>query len=175
MNANAVFKIFALVVAIHLGAATAVAEEWKNVGPISSGEMQAFVSYQVQTSIPDGDIWHGGTPMGPASYRNEAVPLWVNILAPALNASDRVFVQIISFEHTCYDGLCNETESISERSLEFASSGRFTGEMRPLTLAYQLNDGAAISKIEQYACDIVVWINGKLYKGLDGNNLHFSM
>lgn len=149
--------------------------DWKNVGPIASGDMEAFVDYQVQSSIPARDIWHGSMPMGPSSYKNEAKPLWVNVLKKGLSKADRVHVQIINYQQRCYRGECSNMQQISERDLYFAESGRFTGELSPLTLSYQLNDGYALTRYQAYAQELVVWINGNLYKGLDGHNLRLNM
>jgi hypothetical protein len=151
------------------------AQDWINVGPIESRDMSAFVDYQVQSSVPNGDVWGDGPAQGPESYQHEANPIWVNINRTNLTESDQVFVQIISYERSCYRGFCGSAQHIVERDLEFAENGRFTGQMQPLTLSYQLNDGYAVSSLQSYRTELVVWINGELYKGDDGRNLRFPM
>jgi hypothetical protein len=152
------------------------ANEWMNVGPIQSGDMRAFIDYQVKFSVPAGDVWNGRPPQGPASYQYDTSPLWVNVLRENLSATDRVFVQIISYERGCYRGDCsNLQQRISERDLDFAEYGRFTGQMQPVNLSYQLNDGYALSHRRPYRYELVVWINGSLYKDPSGRNLQFNM
>lgn len=154
---------------------SALAQDWKNIGPIVSGDMHAFVDYQVQYSVPPGDVWNGGEPQGPASYQYDANPLWVNVVRRGLSAHDKVFVQIISYERSCYRGECQNVQVIVERDLAYAESGRFTGQMQPLNLAYQMNNGYALSNRQPYQQELVVWINGVLYKDPQGRNLRFNM
>lgn len=158
-----------------VSASSASAQDWTNIGPIVSGDMSAFIDYQVQYSVPSGDVWQGQQPQGPASYKYEAAPLWVNVLSPELSPNDHVFVQIISFERSCYRGDCTNLQQIVERDLTFAETGRFTGQMSPLNLSYQLNDGYALSKRQSYQQELVVWINGVLYKDPQDHNLRFIM
>jgi hypothetical protein len=146
--------------------------EWRHVGPLQSDDVQALVDYQVRSSTPDGD---GGFTDGPASYHDEAAPLWVNIRRADLAPGDRVFVQLISYERSCYRGDCSTSQVLDQRDLEFAERGRFTGELAPLTLGYQLNDGYAITSRVQNAAELVIWINGRLYKGADGRNLQLGV
>jgi hypothetical protein len=153
----------------------AQAEDWKNIGPITSGEMSAFVDFQVTHTVPSGDIWAGRTPQGPTSFEYTASPLWVNIRRDGLSSLDHVFVQIISYETSCYRGQCHDTQTLVERNLEFAESGRFTGEMNSLLLDYQLNNGYALSRRSAHRQELVVWINGHVYQGPHGENLRFSM
>ncbi len=86
-----------------------------------------------------------------------------------------MFVQVISYERDCYRGECSNTQVINQRDLEFAEGGRFSGKLAPLTLAYQLNDGYAITTKSQYAAALVIWISGSVYKGADGRNLQLTM
>ena len=166
---------FGLAVALVSIAGIANAEGWKNVGPIVSGDIRAFVDYQIQSSIPAGDIWNGGPANGPASYQYDANPLWVNVLRSGLSANDRAFVQVISYEQSCYRGECSDVQRIVERDLTYAESGRFTGQMQRVTLDYQLNDGYALSSRRPFQQELVVWINGALYKDASGHNLRFVM
>lgn len=146
--------------------------EWRHAGPLLSGDVQALIDYQVHSSIPEGD---GGFTDGPISYHDEAAPLWVNVHRADLKLGDHVFVQVISYERDCYRGDCSDTQVLNQRDLDFAEGGRFTGELAPLTLGYQLNDGYAITSKIQYAAELVIWINGSLYKGADGRNLQLTM
>lgn len=147
-----------------MSATQTYAANWINVGPIRSGDVTAFVDYQLKSSVPAGDVWHGGTPQGPSSYNNEADPLWVNIQRANLGPSDRVFVQIITYGKYCYRGDCGDKQQISERHLQYAQLGRFSGQMQPVTLGYQLNDGYALSNFQPSRYELVIWINGALYK-----------
>ena len=155
-------------------------DEWRNIGPIVSDDMKAFVDYKISKSVPDGDICsqipnadvcYGG----PVSYQKSTEPIWVNIHQSDLSPNDKVFVQIISYERSCYRGDCVNVQSISERDLDFAETGRFTGQMKPLTLDYYLNDSYAVSTKKSYKQEIVVWINGRLYKDSAGHNLRLNM
>lgn len=158
--------------ASNLAMAQSSQGEWLHVGPLQSNDVQALVDYQVRSSTPAAD---SGYTDGPISYQDEAAPLWVNIRRADLNAGDHVFVQLISYVRSCYRGDCSNHQVLLQRDLEFAEAGRFTGELAPLTLAYQLNDGYAITSRIQYAAELVIWINGRLYKGADGRNLRLAM
>lgn len=168
-------KLVRLVLVVSTLGSVAQAGEWRDIGPIQSGDVNAFVSYQVTTTVPAGDIWNGGAPMGPESYKEDASPLWVNVRRPNLSVGDHVFVQIISYLRQCYRGDCFNTQSISQRDLEYAENGRFTGQMQSVELTFQLNDGYALSNRKVYATELVIWINGVLYKDAAGHNLRFDM
>jgi len=163
-----------VLLAIYSGV-VAQAEEWKSSGPVASGDMTALVDYQVKRSIPAGDVWKGRTPQGPSSFESLADPLWVNVRRDGLSTGDRVFVQIISYEQYCNRGQCYEQQKIVEKDLQFAEPGRFSVQMEPLRLNYQLNDGYALTRATPHSHDIVVWINGRLYKDAQGRNLQIKM
>ena len=148
------------------------ASRWLHVGPVVSGDVQAFIDYQMRSSVPAGD---GGFSDGPLSFQDEAAPLWINIHRDDLKASDHVFVQLVSYVRDCYRGDCSTSQVLDQKDLNFAEAGRFTGELAPLTLSYELNDGYALTSKAQYAAELVIWINGALYKGADGRNLQLEM
>lgn len=147
-------------------------DEWRHSEPLLSSDVQALLDYQVRWSTPVGA---GGFSDGPASFHRKAAPLWINILRADLKPDDHVFVQLISYERSCYRGECTNTQVLNQRDLDFAEDGRFTGELAPVTLRYQLNDGYAITSKTQYAAELVIWINGSLYKGADGRNLPVTL
>jgi len=149
--------------------------QWFNIGPIKSDDMKAFVDYQIESTVPGRDEWKGKAPQGPSSFETLANPIWVNIHRNGLSASDKVFVQLITYGRSCFRGDCANIERISKRYLDFAESGRFTGRMHPVTLDFQLNDSYALSTFRPFKYEIVVWINDKLYKGYDNRNLRLPL
>lgn len=154
----------------------ATSASWINLKPITSGDMTAQVDYQVKRSVPAGDVWGDATPLGPVSYRIEAAPLWVNIHRVGLTSGDKVFVQIIAYGESCYRGSCVATQDIVSQDLDFSEEGRFSGQLSDLTLDYQLNDGYALTRKKSVRHELVVWINGELYKDPHtGNNLQIDM
>jgi hypothetical protein len=155
--------------------ARANASEWINIGPIVSGDVRAFVDYQVEHSVPPGDIWQGQPPQGPASFRIAANPLWVNVLRSGLSRSDHVLIQLISYDYSCYRGECSNVQRISETAMAYAEAGRFTVQLPALTLNYQLNDGYALTRRRAVRHELVIWINGVLYKDTNGRNLSLTM
>jgi hypothetical protein len=167
--------LFLSLLATSAVTAQAESQSWKNIGPIQSGDVSAYVDYQVSFSVPPGDVSGGGVPHGPSSYRYSANPLWINIHREGLSAEDNVFVQLISYEKSCYRGACRDTQALVERNLEFAEPGRFTGEMNDLLLSSQFNDGYAISSRSSNRQELVVWINGRLYQDPRGGNLQLNM
>jgi hypothetical protein len=145
---------------------------WKNIGPILSDDVAAFVDFQIEKTNPGVNAWRGG----PASYQYSAKPLWVNVHRNDLSPNDKVFVQIISYEQRCYRGECfTGSQTIVERNLDFANAGHFTGELGSLTLDYQLNDGYAMSSKTSQRQELVIWINDRVYKDPQGHNLQFNM
>lgn len=158
---------------LAMASTTARAEEnnngWKNIGPILSEDVSATIDFQVERD-------YQARPSGPASFKYTAKPLWVNVHRTGLSSQDHVFVQIISYETNCYRGNCYAgAQSIVERNLDFADAGHFTGEMGNLVLDSQINDGYALSSKTSQRQELVIWINGRLYKDPQGRNLQLNM
>lgn len=149
--------------------------DWMNVGPIKSGDVSAYVDYQIENETILNDVWQGGPAQGPESFHIKAKPIWVNILRDSLRADDRVFVQIIQYAKKSYRFDGQNVQKIIEMDLEYAEQGRFTGNLGVLTLDYQFNDGYALSRYEPTKHEIVIWVNGVLYKDSNGQNLGISL
>lgn len=146
-----------------------------NVGPIKSGDVSAYVDFQIEDEAIQNDVWQGGPAQGPESFHVKAKPIWVNILRENLGANDKVFVQIIQYAKRSYRTNGQNVQNIIEMDLQYAEQGRFTGNLGTLTLGYQFNDGYALSRYEPTKHEIVIWVNGTLYKNSQGNNLELSL
>ena len=57
-----------------------------------------------------------------------------------------------------------------EADLKFAETDCFTRQLPDVELVFQHNDGYAVSKRDAVGYDLVIWINGRIYKSADGRN-----
>lgn len=164
--------LMVLVFVAIFGSSARAESTWHHVPPIHSDDVTALVDFQKQTTIPRGGITEGG----PSSYSVSANPVWVNIRRADLSPQDRVHIMVINYAQTRYRGEMRGTShEIFEQDLNYVEPGHFAGQLPSFQVAYQYNNGYALTTL-YYTQELIVWINGRIYKDPGtGRNLRFNL
>jgi len=124
-----------------------------------SGDTQISLRYSTleESFVPPG-----------ASYSNislKSSPLFVTVQNGWLGARDHVHFMLIQYQEACLKGICHYAQAIEEGDLRFARAGQFEGSSAfPLTLYSRIDNGPEQRVFRSARQEIVIWINGQIFK-----------
>lgn len=154
---------------------------WYHVMPLQSGPVSVLIDFQVEKGIPAEDYWTNHpdeTIEGPKSYYFKANPIWINVRRADLQPSDKVHVMLINYTDDCYrcDCFYMTSQKIFEGDMDYIEPGHFSKmSSDPIIIDYWSTDGYGNRTQKALWQEVVVWINGQIYKDLNsGRNLGFN-
>jgi hypothetical protein len=155
---------------LSLAPLAAQAQDWRNIGPLRSGDATVFVDYKERLD------YQSTLPGRPMNYEAFAAPVWINVQRAGLGPNDRVRVMIINRltkgeRGQRWDG----GQEVYEAELAYAENGRFSGTFADLLLQRQHSDGYYSVFTLETRQELVFWINGVLYKDPSGANFSFRL
>jgi hypothetical protein len=169
-----------LVAGNPFGAVSAFADQshWYHVRPLESGPISTLIDFQIQSWPLEGDVWGGGPASGPTSYETQALPVWVNVRGGNLEPNDRVRVMIISYQKHIQKGSDwnYSGQQIDEVDLAYIEPGHFAAQAKPILIDYQFNDGNSLNRRHAVRQEVIVWVNGQIYKDpITQSNMGFNL
>lgn len=144
--------------------AAADQSEWRHAPTLHTQNFSVQVDYQIHHERGN-DPWGASDPQGPTSYNQTLTPIWANLYMNGLNRNDEVKVMLISYMTSWSRGqYTGKVQDVAQAELEFIENGYFSGELPELLTNKQVNDGNTLYQQRAIHQEIVIWVNGTIYK-----------